>query len=42
MEVENNVGMGWNGLSALVVVVAVYLGRWPRLVWGRAVGAGIC
>jgi hypothetical protein len=40
MEGENYVGRDWSGLSALVVIVAVYLGRWPRLVWGCAVGAG--
>jgi hypothetical protein len=42
IEAENYVGRGWSGLSALVVFVADYLGRWPRRVWGRAVGAGIC
>jgi len=33
-------GVGWSWLSALDVIVADYLGRWPRLVWSRAVGAG--
>jgi hypothetical protein len=33
-------GVGWSGLSALDVIVADYMGRWPRMVWGRAVGAG--
>jgi hypothetical protein len=28
------------GLSALDVIVVDYLGRWPRLVWGRDVGVG--
>ena len=30
---------GWNGPSALMTFTDCYLGRWPRLVWGRAVGA---
>ena len=32
----------WAGLSALLDLIPAYLGRWPRLVWGRAFGpAGI-
>ena len=39
IEAENYVGKVWSGLSALDVIVADYLGRWPRLVWDRVVGA---
>ena len=31
--------MGWDGLSALAGFAFRYLGRCPRLVWRRAVGA---